>query len=126
MRGSFAGVVRDLRSHAGAARERGRSSTKTKMSGHPWMSADSCIFMGVHGHLWISISILIAIHGIPWILMDMHGYPWIPDAAIEQGLPSRPNQAKPGAIGQGLLSRLMIAFLMILEPAAPSPPIPKL
>ena len=28
-----------------------------------------------------------------------------------------------GAIGQGLLSRLMIAFLMILEPTAPFPPI---
>ena len=31
-----------------------------------------------------------------------------------------------GAIGQGLLSRLMIAFIMILEPAAPPPPISKL
>ncbi len=48
-RRSCAGVVRDLRSYAGVARERGEVIlTKTKMWGHHWMSADSCIFMGVH------------------------------------------------------------------------------
>ena len=79
--------------------------------------------------------------------MNMHGYPLIPDAAIGQGLPSRLSQAKTlefrtsetnellskmiglkckGAIEQGLLGRLMIAFIMIMEPADLSPPLSKL
>ena len=46
VRESCASVVRDLGSYAGAARGRGVGSlTKTKVSGHPLMSADSCVFM---------------------------------------------------------------------------------
>ena len=92
MRESCASVVRDLGSYAGATRGRGEgggSLTKTKMSGHPLMSADSCVFM-YQGLLWISISILTAFNGIPWILMDMHGYPWIPDFSHRSHPPIAP------------------------------------
>ena len=69
MRGSCAGVVRDLRSYAGAAREGGGELNKNKNVG---TSMDVGGFMYIHGRPWTSMDIHFDTHSYPWHSMDIN------------------------------------------------------